>query len=76
MLHCIWPWMNKVGELCVAFIYQNANIDLRKNMNYVGRRRTRGNPADNGRYQDSLERFSRRSELRPGLFIIYAFRRH
>ena len=29
-----------------------------------------------GRYQDSLERFSCRSELRPALFIIYAFRRH
>jgi hypothetical protein len=26
-LHCIRPWMIKVGELCVAFIYKNANID-------------------------------------------------
>ena len=28
MLHCIQPSMIKVGELCLAFIYKNANIDL------------------------------------------------
>ena len=29
MLHCIRQSMIKVGDLCVAFIYENANIDLR-----------------------------------------------
>ena len=27
LLHCIRMWMITVGELCVAFIYKNANID-------------------------------------------------
>ena len=30
MLHCIWPSMIKVGAFILfAFIYNNANIDLR-----------------------------------------------
>ena len=43
---------------------------------YVNAGRKENPWADNGRYQDSLERFSCRSELWPVLFIIYAFRRH
>ena len=62
-------WMIKVGEPCVAFIYKNANIDQR--VTYEGREET-----PQTTYQDSLERFSCRSGLRPALYIIYAFRRH
>ena len=90
--------MNKVGELCVAFISKNANIDLRVTENVIvvnhfygilsfiwykyelcrNSQGARKPPRQRTICLSGacLERFSCRSELRPALFISYAFRRH